>query len=200
VLNSVRQWRSIKSKTPIIGIDDGGFDRFSEEKKKIPIFGVVMKGASYVDGIIQSQLERDDIQATRILTEMILASPHKAQIRAILFQGITIAGFGIIDINDLWERTKIPVIVVLRKYPNFEKIHSALEKVFTDNQKRWQLIEKAGKPQKVQKNPQMFLQVAGITLENAFQLTKKCTAVGTIPEAIRIAHFIGASRYHFLND
>jgi len=200
VLESVRQWRSVKSKTPIIGIDDGGFDRFSEKNEKIPIFGVVMKGAAYVDGVIQSQMERDDAKATSILTEMILASPHKPQIRAIFLQGITIAGFGIIDINHLWKNTQIPVIVVLRKFPNYEKISSALKKVFDDSHIRWQNIKKAGTPHKVQNSPQLFLQVAGITPENAFQLTKNCTAVGTIPEALRIAHFIGASRFQFLRD
>jgi endonuclease V-like protein UPF0215 family len=145
-------------------------------------------------------MERDYTQATQILAEMILASSHKPQIRAIFLQGITIAGFGIIDIHHLWESTEIPVIVVLRKYPNYDKIYFALEKVFDDNQIRWQIIKKAGEPQKVQKSPQIFLQVAGITLENAFQLTKKCTVVGTIPEALRIAHFIGASRYRFLKE
>ena len=200
MLESVRQWRSVKTKTPIIGIDDGGFDRFSEEKSKVPVFGVVMKGAAYVDGIIQSQLERDDSQATKILADMILASSHKPQIRAIFLQGITIAGFGIIDIHHLWGMTDIPVIVVLRKYPNYQKIQSALEKVFNDNQVRWETIKRAGEPIKVQKNPQIFLQTAGISLQNAFQLIKKCTVVGTIPEALRIAHFIGVSRFRFLND
>ena len=200
VLESVRQWRSVKTKTPIIGIDDGGFDRFSEDKSKVPVFGVVMKGAAYVDGIIQSQLERDDSQATKILTNMISASSHKPQIRAIFLQGVTIAGFGVIDIHHLWKMTNIPVIVVLRKYPNYQKIQSALEKVFDDNQVRWETIKRAGEPIKVQKNPQIFLQTAGISLENAFQLIKKCTVVGTIPEALRIAHFIGASRFRFLND
>jgi endonuclease V-like protein UPF0215 family len=200
VLDSIRQWRIIKSKTPIIGIDDGGFDRFSTNNEKIPVFGVVMKGSAYVDGIIQNELERDDIQATNVLSNMILDSSHKNQIRAILLQGITIAGFGVIDIHLLWKMTEIPVIVVLRRYPNFSKILSALEKVFSNSQVRWEAIKRAGKPQEVQKKPSLYLQIAGITLPNAYQLIKKCTAVGTIPEALRIAHFIGASRYRFLNE
>ncbi len=200
MFESIRQWRSIKSKTPIIGIDDGGFDRFSTNNEKIPVFGVVMKGAAYVDGIIQNELERDDPQATNVLSDMILDSSHKDQIRAILLQGITIAGFGVIDIHLLWKMTQIPVIVVLRRFPNFEKIHSALEKVFSDSQVRWDSMKRAGEPQEVQIKPRLYLQMAGITLTNAYQLIKKCTAVGTIPEAIRIAHFIGASRYRFLTE
>lgn len=198
---SVRKWRSVKDKTPICGIDDGGFDRFSQDKQmRIPVYGVIMKGAAYVDGIIQSQLERDDSSATRILSEMILSSSHKSQIQAIFLQGITIAGFGIIDINQLCIETNIPIIVILRKYPNYDKIHSALIKTFDDAEMRWKQIQQAGQPFKVQEEPLIYLQVAGILIDDATSLIKKCTSVGTIPEALRIAHFIGASRYRFLNS
>ena len=196
--NSIRRWRGVKSKTPIIGIDDGGFDRFAKKRISVPIFGVIMKGASYVDGIIQSELIKDDNSATSCLSEMICSSSHKSQLQAIFLQGITIAGFGIIDIQQLWQDTEIPVVVILRKFPNYEKIHSALIKAFEDNKIRWKQIQKAGTPHKIQNNPKIFLQIAGISLIDAKLLTKKCTAVGTIPEALRIAHFIGASRYQFL--
>ncbi len=131
---------------------------------------------------------------------MICSSSHKPQLQAIFLQGITTAGFGVIDIQQLWQDTEIPVIVILRKFPNYEKIHSALIKAFEDHTTRWKQIQKAGTPHKIQDNPQIFLQIAGISLSNAKLLTNKCTAVGTIPEALRIAHFIGASRYKFLTS
>ena len=96
--NKVKRWRTVKSKTPIIGIDDGGFDRFSKEDIDIPVFGVIMKGADYVYGITQCYLKRDDPQAKSTITQMILESPHKNHLKAIFFQGITIAGFGVLDI------------------------------------------------------------------------------------------------------
>ncbi|MFX1515282.1 MAG: DUF99 family protein [Promethearchaeota archaeon] len=192
----IKRWRTVKSKTPIIGIDDGGFDRFSTEDIDIPVFGVIMKGAAYVDGILKSQLKKDDSQATKIVSQMILESSHKDQLKAILLQGITIAGFGVLNIVRLNEMTGIPVIVVLRKYPDFYKIKSALEKTFPDDQERWCSIKLAGEPIQVQDNPLILLQAAGIHLEDAYLLVKKCTSIGTIPEALRIAHFIGASIYH----
>ncbi|UCG90360.1 MAG: DUF99 family protein [Candidatus Heimdallarchaeota archaeon] len=192
----IKRWRTVKSKTPIIGIDDGGFDRFSKEDIIIPVFGVIMKGSAYVDGIIQCHLKRDDSQATTTITQMILDSTHKNQLKTIFLQGITISGFGVLDIVSLYEMTGIPVVVVLRKYPNFPKIKSALEKAFPTDQDRWQSIKRAGDPLKVQENPVVYLQLAGIHPKDAYLLIKECTAVGTIPEALRIAHFIGASYYH----
>lgn len=196
----VKRWRSIKSKIPVIGIDDGGFDRFSIEDINIPVFGVIMKGSAYVDGIIQCQIKRDDSQATEAISKMILDSSHKSQLQVIFLQGITIGGFGVLDIVSLFETTGIPVIVVLRKYPDFPKIQAALKKTFPNDQKRWSNMERAGKPIKVQEDPIILLQMAGILPEDAFLVIKKCTAVGTIPEALRIAHFIGSSNFRFLNQ
>ncbi len=198
-----RPWRIVKEKTPIIGIDDGGFDRdliSSETTNYVPVFGVIMKGAAYVDGVIQCEIQKDDPNPTRALSQMLLTSSHKAQLQAILFQGITIGGFGIINIQEIFEVTGIPVIVILRKVPNFEKIHLALQKNFSDAKKRWSLILKAGKPLRVQSQPELYLQLAGIRPDDAALLIRKCTKVGVIPEALRIAHFIGASNYRFHNE
>lgn len=196
--SSIKRWRAVKAKTPIIGIDDGGFDRLHKVNQQIPVFGVIMKGAAYVDGIIQCLIDRDDEFATRKLSEMILGSTHKPQLQGIFLQGITTGGFGVIDIFQLYNITEIPVIVVLRKKPNFQKIKRSLIELFPDGPERWQCMENAGKPILVQKSPQILLQVAGIHPDDAFSLTKKCTTVGTIPEALRIAHFIGASNYRSL--
>jgi endonuclease V-like protein UPF0215 family len=190
-----KRWRTVKAKTPIIGIDDGGFDRFSEEVIRIPIFGVIMKGAAYVDGVIQCTIDRDDSAPTLALSEMIINSVHKLQLQAIFLQGITIGGFGVIDIPELFALTSIPVIVVLKKYPDFPKIQRALLETFEDGKDRWEKVKRAGKPLKVQSNPILYLQIAGIHLDDAFNLIKLCTNVGTIPEALRIAHFVGASNY-----
>jgi endonuclease V-like protein UPF0215 family len=195
----IKRWRIVKNRVPIIGIDDGGFDRFSLENINVPVFGVIMKGSAYVDGIIQYQINRDDHHATSKICHMILESSHHPQIQAMFLQGITIGGFGVLDIVKLYEATGIPVIVILRKYPDYLKIQNALKKTFPKDKERWLSIERAGKPIKVQEDPHLFLQTAGIHLEDASLLIKKCTVVGTIPEALRIAHFIGASNYRFLN-
>ncbi len=200
-MNEVKRWRIVKPKTPIIGIDDGGFDRYSHEQTDniIPVFGVIMKGSAYVDGVIQCEIARDDPSVTSKISQMILNSPHQPQLQAIFLQGITIGGFGVIDIEKLTKLTTIPVIVVLRKYPDYLKIRAALRKVFPEDQERWLSIERAGNPIKVQDDPLILLQTSGIHIDDASLLLKKCTVVGTIPEALRIAHFIGASNYRHLN-
>lgn len=197
----LKRWRIVKSKTPIIGIDDGGFDRFDpQEYLEVPVFGVIMKGRAYVDGIIQCQIQRDDSEATYKISEMILKSSHKPQLQAIFLQGITVGGFGVIDIDQLYRLTEIPVVVLLRKYPDYPRIREALERTFPDAEQRWISIKRAGNPIQIQKDPLIFLQVAGIHRKDAILLTEKCTAIGTIPEALRIAHFIGASNFRHIRN
>jgi endonuclease V-like protein UPF0215 family len=159
-----------------------------------------MKGQAYVDGIIQCQVERDDPNATNQVGEMILSSSHKPQIQAIFLQGITMGGFGVIDIELLHQLTEIPVVVVLRRFPDYSRIKNALERTFPDAKQRWASIKRAGDPIQIQEDPLLFLQVAGIHREDARLLTKKCTAIGTIPEVLRIAHFIGASNFRYIRD
>ena len=196
-LDLIKRWRSIKNQTPVIGIDDGGFNRSSKESTEIPVYGVIMKGSSYVDGIIQCQIKSDELHVTDKIRDMILRSSHKAQTKAMFFQGITIGGFGVLDIERMFKETSIPVIVIMRKYPDYSKIRSALKKVFPADNKRWEHILRAGTPLEVQKDPLILIQVSGIHPEDAFQLLQKCTIVGTTPEALRIAHFIGACNYRF---
>ena len=158
-----------------------------------------MKGRAYVDGIIQCQIGRDDPAATHLVTQMISDSVHKPQLQTIFLQGITIGGFGVIDITQLHHQTGIPVVVVLRKLPDYPRIREALDRTFSDAEERWTSIKRAGEPIQIQEDPLLLLQVAGIHIEDAALLIKKCTAIGTIPEALRIAHFIGASNFRFFN-
>ncbi|MHA2074271.1 MAG: endonuclease dU [Candidatus Hodarchaeales archaeon] len=196
-LELTKRWRSVKDRTPVIGIDDGGFSRFSKENREIPVYGVIMKGSSYVDGVIQCHIERDEPNVNMKIKNMIERSSHKAQLKAMFFQGITIGGFGVLDIEGMYAETNIPVIVILRKYPDYTKIRSALKKIFPNDDKRWNHILRAGTPLEVQKDPLILIQVSGIHPKDAFLLVQKCAVVGTIPEALRIAHFIGASNYRY---
>src|SRR3989338_4510330 len=92
---------------------------------------------------------------------------HKAQLRVIMLDGLTFGGMNFADIQKINEKTGLPVIVVNRKWPRFEMIKNAL-KHFKDKEKRWKLIEKAGKVHQINVgNHNLFIQTAGIGLADA---------------------------------
>lgn len=177
----------IKPEIRILGIDDSAL--LSE---KIMIIGTVFRGGEWMDGLLRAEIQRDGVDATETITWMVKGSRHYKQLRVILLDGITYGGFNVVDIEQLYRKTGLPVIVVMRSYPDFEKIKAALEN-FRDGEERWKIICKAGNIEKVktkkEKNP-VYIQKAGIGLLSAKKIVQLASTRSNIPEPLRVAHLI----------
>lgn len=118
---------------------------------------------------------------------MINESKFKPQLRCIFLDGIAVAGFNVIDVKELNNKTRIPVIVIIRKNPNIEKIKKTLIKINKKN--KIKLIEKAGSVVPVGK---IYIQLIGLSIEKAKEILKIVCTRSLIPEPIRIAHLIAS--------
>jgi len=78
--------------------------------------------------VLHDTISVDGSDATTVCERMITKTRHVKQLKAILFDGATMGGFNIIDSEQIWKKTKVPVITVTRKKPDFEKIELALKK------------------------------------------------------------------------
>ena len=187
-------FRKIKQEIRLIGIDDAPF--IPRTAGTTRIFGVVCRGSLRIEGILQTMITIDGLDSTQKISEMILNSPHYGQLRVIILAGITFGGFNVVDVNQLFEITGLPIIVVCEKQPDLESIKIAIQN--TSNwEERWQLIEASGQfyeyfPKANVKNP-IFFQITGLDLKDARQILKISTGVSAIPEPIRVAHMIGRS-------
>ncbi len=184
----------MKKQVPIVGIDDGGFRLF--EDKEVWIFAVVMKGASHVEGIMQDKILIDSSDPSKILIDLIQNSIHFQQIHAILLKGVTIGGFGVLDLNRIHETLNKPIIVIIDREPQLEEIREALLKNVPDGDSKWKLISSFPKPT-YEKSLNRFIQCWGIQLSDAVELIKHSTKVGKEPEVLRIAQFLGQSYYKY---
>ena len=182
----------MKEKIPVMGIDDGGFQLFSPEWNGVDVFGVVMRGHHYVEGITKTTILKDDPDPTTRIIEMVEKSGHRQNLKAIIHQGVTIGGFGVIDPQRVYTILKVPFIAVMKRKPDFEKIKEALKNL-PDGEERWNVIQKHPMP-KIMKEG-IFIQATGIDFETATQIIKCTIAVGNMPEALRIAHMIGKAVY-----
>lgn len=176
----------MKREIRILGIDDAPFEKFKE--KDVLVVGTIFRGGTVLDGVISCKVKIDGSDATKKLIELINKTKHKQQLKIIMLKGIAVGGFNVIDIKELNKKTKLPVIVVIKKYPNFKKIEKAL-KHFKDWKERLALIKKAGKIRKIEGN---FIQFSGIKLEKVKEVLKIATRRGLIPEPIRTAHLIAS--------
>jgi len=175
----------MKQEIRLIGIDDAPFNK--SKKGNVLVVATFFRGGSFLEGILSTKVRIDGKDSTNKLVRLINTSKFKPQIKAVLLNGIALGGFNVIDIQKLSKMLKIPVIVVIRNYPDFEKIKSALIKIKKES--KFKLIEKAGKVEKIGK---IFIQVAGICLEEAKQILKISCTRSFIPEPIRISHIIAS--------
>ncbi len=177
----------IKDEIRILGIDDSALI-----SDTITIVGAFFRGGLWLDGVLRSEITRDGMDSTERIISMVLKSKHFPQIRAIMLDGVTYGGFNPVDIVSLYERTQIPVIVLMRNIPDFEKIETALS-YLPESKKRMRIIRKAGDISKVvtkdRYNP-VFIQCCGIDTSMAKIIVKITSTRSNIPEPLRVAHLI----------
>jgi len=175
----------VKKEIRVIGIDDSPFDKFKD--KKILVVGVVMRGGSWIDGILSAKVFVDGSDSTKKLIEMINNCKFKLQLQCIFLDGIAVSGFNVVDIKELNKKTKLPVIVAIRKNPDIENIKKTLVKI--KKKEKIKLMEKAGKVIKIDN---IFVQLAGINLSEAKKILKIVCTRSLIPEPLRLAHLIAS--------
>lgn len=130
----------------------------------------------------------DGSDSTTKLIKAIENSKFRTQLKAILLDGIAFGGFNVIDIQRLHEQTRIPVIVIMRKYPDLNKIFDTLIKIKKKN--KIKLIEKAGDVIMI---GHLYVQFAGCTIDRVKQILKISITNAEIPEPLRISHLISAA-------
>lgn len=190
--NGVTNIREVKPEIRVLGLDDGAFTPHSREL--VDVVGVVFRGGYWFDGFMHTRVQVDGMDATRKLAEMIMKSPHYQQLRVVMLNGVTMAGFNVVDIQELWEKVKLPIIAVAREKPNFEDIRKALQHL-RESKKRWKAMEKAGKMIVVQtreRETPIHVHVVGLSEEKAQSILKRTSTRSNIPEALRVAHIIAS--------
>ncbi len=168
----------------VIGIDDGPFPRDAE---RCPLTAVVY-AAARLDGLLTGTVGRDGDDATACISELIVTSRFQKHARAVLLSGITFGGFNVVDPHALSELLGKPVLVVARKAPDLVAIERALGHIRNGDQK-WAIIERAGE---MEPTAGVYVQRAGLTLEQARATVAFHAQHGALPEPLRVAHLLGA--------
>ena len=182
----------IKPEIRVLGIDDGAFTPHVEGQ--VPVIGVVFRGGYWLEGVMHTEIAVDGFDATDQIASMITGSPHWKQLRMIMLNGITFAGFNIVDVEALNLATKLPVITVTREKPDLAEIHKALQNL-PCSEERWETILKAGEPVEVatrNAKATVFVQTVGVSKEDAQKILRLTATRSNIPEALRVAHLIAS--------
>ena len=176
--------------THVIGFDDGAFPRERPSiGEAVLVMGVVCSGTE-MHGALRCDITRDGDDATERLAAAVEGSRFKGHVQALMFQGLTLGGFNVLDLHGLHRRTGLPVLVLTRRAPDLPRIKDVLHRHLKGGAEKWALIEAAG--EMVPLGP-LYAQWAGMDAETAATLLARTTREGNLPEPLRLAHIIASA-------
>ncbi len=189
--NINKKFRNIKGEIRILGVDDAPFTPHTTQP--VMLIATVFRAGNWLDGVIRTYIAGDGRNSTYQIICMVNSTRHKDQLGVMMLDGITFGGFNVANIREIFEATGIPVIVVMRKYPNLIKIEQALKR-FPDWKDRWNDVLDAGEIYKIKNGNKedIYIQICGIDLEDAETIVRLSATRSAIPEPLRAAHIIAA--------
>lgn len=170
----------------VIGFDDAPFERHSGQQ--VSIAGVVCSGTRF-EGMVWGTVQSDGWDATDTLCDLLMGGKFLPQLHLVLIDGIGFGGFNLVDLPELASRLERPCVAVMRRPPNLNKIEQALGRL-SDREKRLQILSRAGE---IHAYPPFFFQVCGEEPWAIAMALDRLTDCGKVPEALRLAHLIGAA-------
>lgn len=168
----------------VVGFDDAPFER--THRGDVGLVGVVFT-RTRLDGVITGKVRRDGRNAAERMASMLLASPFHAHVRAVLLQGITVAGFNVVDVHELADRVGRPVLVVARRAPDLKVVRRTLQRAVPGWERKWKLIQQAGPMEPMHG---VWVQRVGLGPKQATRLLEELTVHGKLPEPLRVAHLV----------
>ena len=161
---------------------------------QVLVVGVVFRAGYWLEGVMSTQITVDGVEATTKLASMIRDSQHYKQLRIVMLNGITLGGFNVVDIKALNAETGLPVVAVTSRKPDLTKVHSALKNL-PNSEERWTAVLSAGQIFSVAMQggkQKVYVEVAGVTMENAEEVLRLTARKSKIPEPLRVAHLIAS--------
>jgi uncharacterized protein len=189
----------------VIGFDDGPFRR--DHRGRVLLVGTVCAGTR-LDGVLSGHIVRDGTDSTRRMVELIRESQFRDYARAVLLQGIAVGGFNVVDVHALSEALGVPVLVVMRRPPDFAAIEQALFSRTPPERpnvrgaaRKWALIQRAGPVEELDVRAskasglrgvrhRLWVQRIGMSADVARRVLATTTLHGQVPEPLRLAHLI----------
>lgn len=167
----------------VVGFDDAPFPH--AHRGDVRLIGAVC-ARTRLDGVLSGNVRRDGVNSTEQMIELVRRGQFVRHVRAVLLQGIAVAGFNVVDVHALSDALGVPVLVVARRAPRLDRIRTALASL-PGGARKWRLIEAAGPMEPL---GVVHVQRVGLDRTEARALLEATTLHGNLPEPLRLAHLI----------
>jgi endonuclease V-like protein UPF0215 family len=170
----------------VCGFDDAPFKH--ARGSQVNVSGIICSDTRF-EGMLWDEVEKDGNDITDTMIRMLKQSKFYDQVNVILTDGIAVGGFNIIDLPRLAQSLERPCIAVMRKVPDMVAIDEALQHFEDYGARKWTLL-KAGE---IFSTGPFHFQVNGCHADTAAAVLAQLTDTGHVPEALRLAHMVGAA-------
>jgi hypothetical protein len=171
----------------VIGFDDAPFEPGT--RGPVKIVGAIYSGLRF-DGVLMGEIEKDGVDGAEVIARLIAESKFRDHIQLIMLQGITLAGFNVVDVLALHEQLELPVLVISRRLPDLAAMKAALLTRIRRGEQKWRWIERLGP---MEPAGQVYVQRVGLTTAEAVAVVDRFALHSHIPEPLRTAHLIAGA-------
>jgi endonuclease V-like protein UPF0215 family len=144
------------------------------------------------DGVIQcvrlARITVDGLDAT----EALLSGLVSWEVDVLILDGVTFAGFNVVDVQLVNNETDTPVIVFSADHPDTDATRDALRKHFPDWRERWSRYEELGEIRSltIRDYPPVYYENVGCSEGFATDVLREQAVYGRTPECVRVADLV----------
>jgi endonuclease V-like protein UPF0215 family len=163
--------------------------------KKSVLAGVVIRSDLVIDGCIYGQATLEGNDATENILSM-YRSLNRNDINVMIIAGSVIALYNIIDSDQLYEETKVPVLNIM--FEESEGLESHIKRRFPEDWKsKLKAYKKIGDRRNIKLHTgyTVFVRAVGVSQKEAKRTLDKYTLQGAVPEPVRVAKLLARARF-----
>ncbi|MEM1679659.1 MAG: DUF99 family protein [Sulfolobales archaeon] len=174
------------------GVDDGYFPpTYKKSDRKTLLVATSCEGLNLV-AVRLTTITVDGLDGTEAVLRCVksLGDTHSA----IFLDGVTYAGFNVVDSETIYRETSTPVIIVFKHSLNLKLIKEALMRNFNDWLERYEVIERSYRNASEVITPKgpLLISCVGTTHANALNILLSLQNINQYPEPLRIADMIAS--------
>ncbi len=168
----------------VVGIDDGFFERGKD--RRAPLVLTVMK-SSVIEGFRFGWVTVDGDDATDSILDIL---PDTSQISAVFLSGTIFGGTNVVDLEELYEAVKKPIVAVVEDPPEEGKILKSLSTHGTPSSVERYRRNPSMRPLETRRGI-LYVSFVGLTMGECKRLVEAYQFAGKLPEPLRISHLLG---------
>jgi endonuclease V-like protein UPF0215 family len=179
---------------PVIACDDGEVRKLGEGATIIACILWDERLGFTKGAFLRAHVDGLDATGQVIFMAKTLAALSPRHVEALFLDSITTAGFNLVSPSLVYKKVGLPVIVVYKRKPRYDRIVRAARKHLQDYSLRRKVLELTRMAEAVSTRlGRVYVIVWGIRVDTARRIIEKYQYRARIPEPLRFAHLYASA-------